>query len=360
MENKKKVLFFIQDAVGGAERIAVFIGKNIDTESVDVEFNLVKRGSNSSIVDFIPKGIKISFTQNGSPFSMIYAFYKAVKNSRPDVVFSTAMYFSTKLLLFRFLYPKVKFVIRCENYLFTYTKRQRSIIRYTYNQADAIIVQTQEMADELVKINIDSNKIRIIENPVDKNLIDKMIVNCENPYMGIVGIVYVASGRFAYQKGFDLLIRSFSIVAESDPKCHLFILGENQNDGGKLLNEIIEYAIDKGIDNRVHCVGYQKNPYPYIVNADCFVLSSRWEGLPNVMIEALYLGTPVAAFNCVPIVNRIIKDGVNGYLSTQEDVNMLAACMQKTVSLGRIKNSYNPSSVNDYIRVLFQVDDCKS
>lgn len=59
----------------------------------------------------------------------------------------------------------------------------------------------------------------------------------------------------------------------------------------------------------VFCVGFKNNPYVYMKHADCFVLSSRNEGLPNVMIEALYLGTPVAAYKCIPVIERIVDEG---------------------------------------------------
>ena len=86
-------------------------------------------------------------------------------------------------------------------------------------------------------------------------------------------------------------------------------------------------------------------------NADCFVLSSRNEGLPNVMIEALYLGTPVAAFKCIPVIERIVSEGRTGYLASKENVEELAAAMEKEVTLGRIETTYNANSEEKFRKI---------
>ena len=107
------------------------------------------------------------------------------------------------------------------------------------------------------------------------------------------------------------------------------------------------------MENYIHCVGFQTNPYSYIKYADCFVLSSRWEGLPNVLIEALYLGTPAAAFACIPIIERIVNDGINGYVVKAEDVNGLASAMLDAAKLGRVDFTYKGAGADDYVN-LFQ------
>lgn len=103
-----------------------------------------------------------------------------------------------------------------------------------------------------------------------------------------------------------------------------------------------------GLQDCVKCVGFQNNPYVYIKYADCFVLSSRWEGLPNVMIESLYLGTPVAAFKCIPIIERIITNGIDGYLAEKDNVSSLANAMLQASRLGRVKTNYKSAQISDF------------
>ena len=117
----------------------------------------------------------------------------------------------------------------------------------------------------------------------------------------------------------------------------------------------MQKVVDNGLGDLVHCVGYNDNPYVYLKNADCFVLSSRWEGLPNVLIESLYLGTPAAAFKCIPVIERIIDDGVTGYCADKDNVLSLAEAMMKTLSLGSIRSTYKSSSISDFVK-LFDID----
>ena len=351
--NKKKILFFLQDGVGGAERMTVLFGKSLPRNQYDVNYYLVERDEDTSIRDFIPKGYRICIIPNATPIKMMWQLMRTIQKEKPHVVYSSAMYLNTKILPFRSLFPKIRFVIRCENYLFTFNKKQHAFIRLTYRLADAIIAQTKEMADELVnQMHIEKEKITVLQNPVDSELIDKKITEGKNPYPCNGKKHFVASGRFAYQKGFDLLIQAFCQVTKERNDVDLYIIGSTDYQNGEVHQEIIRYTEKHSIQNLVHCVGYQSNPYVYIKYADCFVLSSRWEGLPNVLIEAQYLGTPAAAFKCIPVVERIVEVGKNGYLAEKENVSELASAMINALSLGRIESSYNPSHLEDFISVL--------
>ena len=151
-----------------------------------------------------------------------------------------------------------------------------------------------------------------------------------------------------HQKGFDLLIEAFSIVKKTISNVHLYILGNTEGRHQDYCNMLRDIASTSGVLEDVTFVGYQDNPYIYLKYADCFVLSSRWEGLPNVMLESLYLRTPVAAFKCIPIIERIITEGKDGYLAEKEDVKSLSEAMMKACKLGRVNTSYKSSSIEDF------------
>ena len=97
-----------------------------------------------------------------------------------------------------------------------------------------------------------------------------------------------AVGSLSYQKGFDLLLSAFARL--SDTSLHLVILGE-----GPLRSELEKQIRVLGIEERVHLPGFVKDPVNIIAQADLFVLSSRWEGFPNVLLEALSTGVPIVA-----------------------------------------------------------------
>lgn len=351
----KKILIFVQDGVGGAERMSVLIGKSLDLEKYDVFFYLVERSSKSSIADFIPNGMRILRIPNKNSIQLMWKMVTCILKEKPYAVFSSVINLSNKLLLFRWLFPNTRVIIRCDNYLYTYTSKQQKIIEWLYPKADCIIAQTQEMKDELVNIGINEEKVIALQNPIDKQTIDKKITGTNSPYPDNEKKHFVAVGRFNRQKGFDMLIDAFIEVIKKRKDVDLFIVGDYTLGGGEIYHNLMQKVVDNGLGDLVHCVGYNDNPYVYLKNADCFVLSSRWEGLPNVLIESLYLGTPAAAFKCIPVIERIIDDGVTGYCADKDNVLSLAEAMMKTLSLGSIRSTYKSSSISDFVK-LFDID----
>jgi glycosyltransferase involved in cell wall biosynthesis len=190
-----------------------------------------------------------------------------------------------------------------------------------YKKVDMIIAQTDEMAKELEQFyKIDKEKIKVIMNPVDTKHIDESVENAKNPFEnGKINVV--ASGRMGIEKGFDVLIESFAKVVEKRSDFHLHILGRDI-DGNleKLQKRIAELAISENVTFH----GFQKNPYPFYKFCDLFVLSSRREGLPNVVLECQYFGKPVVATKCIPVIERLINNGKNGFVVDVEDVAGLA------------------------------------
>ncbi len=126
-------------------------------------------------------------------------------------------------------------------------------------------------------------------------------------------------GRLTYQKGFDILLKSISIVRELYPNVFLTIVGD-----GELRNYLIRLSNDLNIQNSVNFVGFQNNPYPYIKYSDLYVLSSRWEGFPNTLLEAITLNKKVVSTNCKSGTFEILNDYENGIIVKTDDPVSLA------------------------------------
>lgn len=346
----KKVLIFLQANVGGAERMSIFIGNLLDKEKFVVKFYPVKKGEMvNDITTFIPSEYETHSLLPASPLKRMKQIYKILKEEKPDVVFSSVLYLNNKILPLRWLFPNTKFIIRCENYLYTFSNKQKTMMWFAYRMADYIIAQTDEMKQELVEqLGINTNKVFTLQNPIDTQTIELKMQGAESPYPNNGKKHYVASGRFAYQKGFDMLVEAFAKVAEKRNDVDLYIIGAKDGGYREEFERVWNVVRENGLENLVHCEGFQNNPYPFIKFADCFVLSSRWEGLPNVLIEALYLGTPAAAMKCIPVVERIMTDGVDGYLADKDDVDSLAEAMSRTIEIGRIHSSYQSSKPEDF------------
>lgn len=351
----KKILVFAQTAVGGAERMSVTVTKTLDRSRFEVIYYLVGPADNghAPLEAFIPSNMKVNIITSQSPISLIASMFWILVKEKPDVVFASVINLNNKLLLLRPLFKKIKFIARCDNYLYTYNDKQRKIIDKTYHRADIIIAQTEEMKQELIdEMHISEKKVVALMNPVDTDTIDRMLKEGTNPYSGSGKIRFVASGRFAYQKGFDILVEAFRLVKDSQPNAELYIVGRKDGGCEDCYNDVENIIESKQLKDSVFCVGFQNNPYVYIKYADCFVLSSRWEGLPNVMIESLYLGTPVAAVKCIPVIERIVTEGKDGYLADKENIESLSQAMISASKLGRITSTYKSASIQQFHHIL--------
>jgi glycosyltransferase involved in cell wall biosynthesis len=134
----------------------------------------------------------------------------------------------------------------------------------------------------------------------------------------------VAAGRFVREKGFDVLLRAMRSVRDSRV-CKLILLGE-----GPLRDSLNALVSEMGLAADVDFPGFERNPFKFMANADAFVLSSRFEGLPGVLIQAMACGAPVVATDCPSGPSEIISaPGKNGLLVPVDDVQALAAALTR-------------------------------
>ncbi|MBF2017207.1 MAG: glycosyltransferase family 4 protein [Rivularia sp. T60_A2020_040] len=137
----------------------------------------------------------------------------------------------------------------------------------------------------------------------------------------------VAMGRLTYQKGFDILLLAFNKIAHKYPQWQLMILGEGE------LRQQLENLRDKlGLSHQVTFPGRIKNPFPFLKKSEIFVLSSRYEGFGNVIIEAMACGLPVISTDCPNGPREIINHNLNGILVPTEDVSALASAIEHLIT----------------------------
>lgn len=146
----------------------------------------------------------------------------------------------------------------------------------------------------------------------------------------------VAVGRLERQKGFDLLIQAFHRARIARPGLTLSIFGEGPE------RSSLEQQIHRlGISDRVALLGVTGKPCAWVEHGDIFVLSSRFEGFPNVLIEALSAGFPSVAFDCPWGPSSIIVDGRNGILVPAEDVDAMAAGIVQLAGDAALRERYS-------------------
>jgi glycosyltransferase involved in cell wall biosynthesis len=151
----------------------------------------------------------------------------------------------------------------------------------------------------------------------------------------------IAVGRLAYQKGFDTLL---DIMKQLDDRYHLTLLGDGPN-----RKALIQYIKDNNLQNKVTLKGFVDNPYPYMRQADIFVLSSRFEGFPNVVLESNACNTPVIAFDCPGGTKEIIVENKNGWLVECQNVKKFIDKLTKLDYQKQINNSFSKFKVEEII-----------
>jgi glycosyltransferase involved in cell wall biosynthesis len=196
--------------------------------------------------------------------------------------------------------------------------------RVCYPQADAVIALSPEAADWL-SVFVRRNRIRVIPNPAPRS------IDIHDEKMGHVSFIDAAScrptvvavGRLSREKGFDLLLRAFAQAARGRFEWRLIILGE-----GAELGALTKLAKTLHIEKQVSFMGVVKDVFRVFKTADLFVMSSRYEGFPNALLEAMSCGLPVVSFNCPTGPSQIIRHGMDGILVPPEDVSALADAME--------------------------------
>jgi len=217
-------------------------------------------------------------------------------------------------------------------------------MRLFYPHANAVVAVSKGVAADLMKnAGLAPSLVHVIPNPV---ITPKLLNLAEEPldhpwFKDGAPPVILGVGRLTKQKDFPTLIKAFAKVRESF-QCRLVILGEGQ-DRPKLEALIT----DLGIRSDTLLPGFVHNPYPYFKRASLFVLSSIWEGSPNVLTEALALGTPVVSTDCPCGPKEILEGGRFGPLVPVWDAEALSEAMLHTLR-NPLEKSFLKSAVNDY------------
>lgn len=201
---------------------------------------------------------------------------------------------------------------------------QRASMRWCYPAADAVLVPSQGVATDLASFSgLSRDRISIVPSPViTARMAGLAAERPAHPWLSDGGPPLVLGvGELSERKDFATLIRAFARLPV-DRSCRLMILGE-----GRRRRELQDLILELGIGPRVALPGFVANPYPYMARAAVFVSSSRWEGMPIVLIEALALGTPCVACDCPSGPREVLDDGRVGPLVPPGDDEALAVAI---------------------------------
>jgi glycosyltransferase involved in cell wall biosynthesis len=200
------------------------------------------------------------------------------------------------------------------------------LVRFFYPTVDAVVSVSIGVQEDLLSlVRLPSSIIHVIYNPVvDDDLPKRAAEPIEHPWFTAGGPpVVLAVGRLTVAKNFSLLLNAFSHVRRTRP-CRLMILGE-----GPLRSRLEAQVSDLGLDEDVLLPGFVENPLRYMRNASLFVLSSSWEGLPSVLIQAMACGCRVVSTDCFSGPSEILEGGRWGELVPLGNEEALAKAIER-------------------------------
>ena len=324
-----------QISAGGAERVLTLLANELCKKGWSVTLLTFDSGSEPvffelhSGVQHWPlslmreqggwwKAIKVHFLRP-------WVLRRAIRKSRPDAVIAFLERMNI-LTLMATIGLKIPVIVSERNHPAFNTSKFLSLSRQAvYKMSACLVLQTHD-AGAFFSSSIPKS---VIPNPILVPEYPAPVLKSEASSQTLV-----AMGRLCSQKGFDFLLNAFAPLGNKFPDWVLEIWGEGAQRGN------LECLRDElGLRERVRFPGLTKEHYKTMAEADIFVLSSRYEGFPNVLGEAMACGLPVVSFDCPSGPSEMIQDGVNGLLVPPENIQELSSSLERLMASVELRNS---------------------
>lgn len=330
-KNKSKCCFLISSlSGGGAEGVCVSVASGVAEAGVETELvvlNLLR----STYIDRVSSQVNLV---NLHVRNARYAFLPLIKHlnkTKPNIVIAFNYELAFVMIIIKpFLSFKCRIIARNINTISSIINNKsisikkallRSFMIRLYSRVDHIVNQCEAMRSDLHKVlRISKLKTSVIYNPVNSCFESRTkdtnkSNNQSQPYI-------LCAGRLTEQKAFHLAIGAFALFLPHYPQFRLKIVGQ-----GELENSLKDIANLKGVIHNIDFEGFQSDIFSYYSNAKFTLLTSLYEGFPNVLVESVSIGTPVVAVNCPSGPSEIILEGVNGFLVNSRSEQAIAAAM---------------------------------
>lgn len=351
---------------GGAERVLISLMNGLDREKYTPIFiTLNDRGEAGR---WIAQDIECHSLHNKNLLTGLPDLLRLLRRLRPALVFTTMERSNMAVLALKPFLPKTAFIVReatlpsgmehgtryplwvRKAYRFTI----RSLYRLLYPHADLVISPSLRIIGELDSyLKINGNNYTLLPNPID--LVRTRGFTATLPKRTPDQLSFVAVGRLDRVKGFDRLIEALAEFRPAYP-WRLTIYGEGPE--RPALEQLIR---DKGLTGNITLPGISDNPSCYMAAADALLISSRWEGVPNVLLEALSVGTPVIAPRDIGMVAELeALAGTTSVIAVKDMTEFITKMGQiKPVPVSHVRPSllpatYEPAAVNEKFDTLLR------
>ncbi len=316
--SKKKIAIVIADLdLGGGQRVAInlanALAKNNAVSIVIFQSDEIhyKTPANVIHLDCPQKSNIIGKVLN--VFKRAYKLRKLIKQEKFDHVYG---FMETANFPTAMVFPDAALSVHCNPRELSFF--ESTLVKLTYSRVKNIIAVSEDVAS-ILRNDYGLKNVSRIYNPVD---VEDIVAQVDTPYAHPKPYV-VALGRFHEVKRYDLLISAYA-TSKMQQDCDLVIVGD-----GELRPELEAQVAQLNIQDKVHFVGTQSNPFPYLAGARFITLSSRTEAFPMVLIEALALQCPVVATDCPTGPREIVEHGVNGLLVENENADAFSQAIDQ-------------------------------
>jgi glycosyltransferase involved in cell wall biosynthesis len=343
-ETQRVFLFRPTLGEGGADRVTVTLLRHLDRSRFRPTLVLVKR--DGALMDEVPADVPvIDLGVSRLRFSWL-ALAAVLRRERPDILLSTS---SGGNLIASLAHTMVadphRRLVLSERNTFSAVRRERrarwlpvvTITRHLYKRANRIIAVSEGVANDLLDcLDLPRELVTAIPNPVvDDELHALAEQPVEHPWLEDGIPVLLAVGRLVAQKDYPMLLRAFRMIRDTRV-VRLIILGE-----GQLREELEALAGMLKIREDVEFRGFVKNPFPYMRSCTIYVLSSRFEGLPGALIQAMACGAPAISTDCPSGPSEIIEAGYNGFLVPIGNAGELARSIECLLDAPELRRSFS-------------------
>ncbi|WP_088889149.1 glycosyltransferase [Leptolyngbya ohadii] len=330
----KRIAFFIPNLKdGGAERVVVNLLKGMSDRGVPLD--LVLAQAEGSFLSQVPGNVRIIDLEASRVAKAILPLSRYLQQQKPWALVSHLNYANVATVLAKQIArTKTRLVLVEHNTVSAHKTKVRRfkwvnrLMKLVYPHAEFVVAVSEATSRDLEKyLHFEAGKVRTIYNPVvNRELLIKATAPLNHPWFDRdTPPVFLAAGRLIELKDFSTLIKAFARLRQ-EKQARLLILGE-----GELRTELENLAKDLGVAEDVSLPGFVDNPYAYMGRAVAFVLSSRSEGLPNVLIEAMACGCPVISTDCLSGPREILAAGTYGILVPVGDEIALSEAMRRTL-----------------------------
>jgi len=320
-DRKTRIAFILPYlAGGGAERVITNVIASLPRKQYQPMLILAVSGEDK-LHGRVAADVTIVRIEARRLLSAVPAIIRVLWRERPEIVVSTLDHLNAVIGLSRPFWPiKSSYIMRLTDFGSLDSKRTTILLRLATKFAKKVVCQSDAMKDQFRSaLHLPDHKMVVINNPVAIREIQAAATG-PSPMMAGAGRRLVAAGRLVPAKGFDLLLNAMRWLPDD---VGVTVLGD-----GSDKENLNEQAAELGLGSRVHFAGFIDDPYPYYRSADIFVLSSRREGFPNVILEAIACGTPVVA-TPVPGVAELVERYDAGVISNDfTDRNLAAAILR--------------------------------